>query len=277
MSGSQREGIPSDDKEREGRRNARLYLIGLAASLLGNSALTLVSGIWVKSLTGSSSAAGIVSVCIYLPSTFGPLAGVAVDRVRRRPLLVAVNLATAVVVLALLLVRSVSEVWLIYVVMLGYGISLVLIDPAESALFAAMLPTHIRQRANGIRLALQEGGRLVAPLLGAGLFVLLGGGAVAALDAASFVIAALMLTQMRLTEPRPTPQHQRWRAELVAGLSFIRQASLLRITMIAVAVAMLISGMEVAAQYSLVSALHRSPSFLGCSRPHSAPGRSSQV
>jgi len=39
------------------RRNGRLYLTGLAVSLIGNNAMTLAAGIWVKSLTGSSSEA----------------------------------------------------------------------------------------------------------------------------------------------------------------------------------------------------------------------------
>ena len=44
------------------RRNGRLYLIGLAASLVGNSAMTLVAGIWVKSLTGSSAQASGIRI-----------------------------------------------------------------------------------------------------------------------------------------------------------------------------------------------------------------------
>ncbi|HXB48353.1 MAG TPA: hypothetical protein VNW50_11380, partial [Streptosporangiaceae bacterium] len=36
------------------RRNGRLYLTGLAVSVVGNNAMSLAAGIWVKSLTGSS-------------------------------------------------------------------------------------------------------------------------------------------------------------------------------------------------------------------------------
>ena len=57
------------------RRNGRLYLIGLAASLVGNSAMTLVAGIWVKSLTGSSGQAGLVSALTYAPTLAAPVAG----------------------------------------------------------------------------------------------------------------------------------------------------------------------------------------------------------
>lgn len=46
------------------RRNGRLYLSGLAVSVVGDNALSLAAGIWVKSLTGSSSEAALVSVCV---------------------------------------------------------------------------------------------------------------------------------------------------------------------------------------------------------------------
>ncbi|HEX2131756.1 MAG TPA: MFS transporter [Actinophytocola sp.] len=245
------------------RRNARVYLLGLAASLIGSSAMTLVAGIWVKSLTGSSSAAALVAVCIYAPSLLSPAAGLLVDRVRRRRLLVVVNLASAAALLPLLLVDSAGRVWLIYAAMLAYGISLVLVDPAENALFAVMLPGDVRRRMNGLRLALQEGGKLVAPLLGAGLYVLLGGGAVAAVDAATFVLAAFAMTRLRFDEPKPRPARRHWRTELVAGLGHIRAVPVLRSTTLAAAVAMIVAGFATGAQYALVDALHRPPSFLG--------------
>src|SRR3954470_6377148 len=251
------------EQDREHRRNARIYLLALAASLVGDSAMSLVAGIWVKSLTGSSSAAAIVAVCIYAPSLLSPLAGMLADRVRRLRMLVVVNLLSAAAVLPLLLVHSADQVWLIYVVMLAYGSSLVLIDPAENALFAVMLPDHVRRRVNGVRLAMQEGGKLVAPLLGAGLFVVLGGGFVAALDAVTFVIAALVLLRLRFTEPAPVPVRRHWRAELVAGFAHIRAVPQLSAVTIAAALAMVVAGFATPAQYSLVDALHRSPGYLG--------------
>ncbi|MGH2916692.1 MAG: MFS transporter, partial [Solirubrobacteraceae bacterium] len=181
----------------DGGRNARLYLIGLAASLIGDSAMSLVAGIWVKSLTGSSSAAGLVSVCVYAPSLAAPLAGLVVDRVDRRRWLVAVNLASAGSVLILLGVGSGGDSWLIFVAMTLYGLELVLIDPAEGALLAQLLEESVRRRINGWRLGIQETGRLVAPLLGAGLFALVGGRAVAGLDSATFLVAAAAVALLR--------------------------------------------------------------------------------
>lgn len=109
-----------------------------------------------------------VSVCVYAPSLAAPLAGVVVDSVGRQRWLVGVNLASAGTILMLPAVQSAHAVWLIFVVMTVYGIEIILIDPAEDALFAEMLPRALRQRLSGWRLGIQETGRLVAPLLGAG-------------------------------------------------------------------------------------------------------------
>ena len=41
-------------------RDARVFLAGQAVTSFGDSALWLATGIWVKALTGSSGAAGLV-------------------------------------------------------------------------------------------------------------------------------------------------------------------------------------------------------------------------
>jgi MFS family permease len=248
----------------EDRRNARLYLTGLGCSVIGSMALSLVAGIWVKSLTGSSSQAGLVSACVYLPSLFGPLAGIAADRVARRRLLVRLSLVSAVADLPLLAVRSAAWTWIIFCVMTWYGTQLVLSGPAEDALFAQMLSQDLRQRVNGWRLGLQESGRLVAPLAGAGLFALAGGGAVALVDAATFVVAAVATARLRVPDEAP-PRAGRasWRADLLAGYTQIRRTPSLARMLGVGAVVMALSGVLVAAQYSLVQGVGEPPAFLG--------------
>jgi hypothetical protein len=52
-------------------------------------------GIWVKILTGSSSAAGLVFFAFTCGILLAPVTGLLADRMRRRPLLIASNLAAA--------------------------------------------------------------------------------------------------------------------------------------------------------------------------------------
>jgi len=93
-------------------RDARVYLIGQSFSLFGDTSMFLALGIWTKELTHSNAAAGLTFFFGVLASLFSPLAGMLVDRVRRRPTLVIVNFISAVGVLLLLTVHSSRGVWI---------------------------------------------------------------------------------------------------------------------------------------------------------------------
>lgn len=152
-------------------RNACIYLTGQVFSLFGDSCLWLAMGIWVKTLTHSNAAAGLTFFFFTAPSLFAPAASLVVDRLRRRPLLIAVNALTGGVVLLLLAVHGAGQVWLIYVVMALYGLSHSVLNSAQSALLTVMVPAELLPDANGGLRTAQETLRLVAPLAGAGLFV----------------------------------------------------------------------------------------------------------
>ncbi len=156
-------------------RNARLYLAGQTLSLLGDTALFLAAGAWVKQLTGSSAAAGMVFLVFVTPSLGAPAAGLLVDRVRRRPLLLATNSAAALAVLPLFLVHGRSQVWLIYLVIGLNGVANVILTSAQSALLTVLVPAALLPDANGALQTIREVLRLTAPLVGAGLFAVAGG------------------------------------------------------------------------------------------------------
>src|SRR5450756_215687 len=126
-----------------------------------------------------------------------------------------------------------------------------------------MLSRELRQELNGWSLGFQEAGRLVSPLFGAGLFALVGGGTVSVLDAITFLIAAVMLSRIRLREASPVPQPRRWRADLLAGFVHIRRTPELRRLLAAASAVMSFSAVLVAAQYSLVQGIGEPPGFLG--------------
>jgi MFS family permease len=111
------------------RRDMRLYVAGQTLSLFGDTALWLALAVWAKSLTGSSAAAGMVMFALAAPQLLAPLSGLLVDRVRRRPLLIAANLAIAAAVLPLLavLLSGSLPVVLAGKVLFGVGIPWVIV------------------------------------------------------------------------------------------------------------------------------------------------------
>ncbi|HEU5107514.1 MAG TPA: MFS transporter, partial [Micromonosporaceae bacterium] len=233
-------------------------------SLFGDTALLLAAGIWVKVLTGSNSAAGLVMFCLTLPSVFGPLFGMLADRVRRRPLMIATNGGMAAVTLLLLSVSDADDVWLIFAVITAQGIATSILNAAQMGLFFVMIPRDLLGAANSVQVAVQESMKLLAPVAGAGLFVWLGGGATALVDSLTFVVAVLALSMIRVDEPAPTPRTGRWRTEVLEGFRHIARVAPLRRVVLASGAVLLSTGLSQVAVFALVaSGLHRTPPFVG--------------
>ncbi len=244
-------------------RDARLYLAGQACSLLGDTALWLALALWARELSGSASAGGMVIFCIVAPQLASPLSGLLADRVRRRSLLLVVNPLTALAVLPLLAVHDRGDLWIIYAVSLAYGVSYTLLGAGQSALLATMLPDELLGAANTVLQTVREGLRLVAPLLGVGLFTLAGGRAVALLDAATFLVATGTLLALRFREPPPHPRAEPWRAAVSAGARHVRRTTVLRQLALGGAVSLLVIGFSETLLFAIPQGLHRPPSFAG--------------
>jgi MFS family permease len=245
-------------------RDFRLLFAGMVLSLFGDSALIIVMGIWVKTITGSNAAAGLAFLVLALAAPLAPVGGYLVDRVRRRPFLIAANLVSALAVLPLLAVGKTGPVWVIYAVGLGYGISGMVMSAAMNGLLKEIVPDALLADANGASQTVREGLRLVGPLVGAGLFTAFGGGAVAVLDTATFVVAAATLTRLKVREPRPEPPQLQFRAEVTAGARHLLHTEALRRVTISAAVAFLVIGFTETFIFAVVDeGLHRPPSFLG--------------
>jgi MFS family permease len=184
-------------------RNAGLFLTAVLVSGFGTSALWLVSGVWVKDLTGSDGLAALCMLAMWAPTLAGPVLGALADRVRRKPLLVGGSLLSAAVLPVLCAVDSAGRVWLVLTVLVVYGAAGVVHDAAESALVAGAVAPSLLGDFNGLRMAVTEGMKLVAPLAGAGLYGVWGGPGVAFLDATTFVLAAGLYAGLRVRESRP--------------------------------------------------------------------------
>ena len=245
-------------------RNTRLLLAGQACSLFGDRAMYIVLGVWVKSLTGSNAAAGSVFFVLAAPGLVAPAFGLAVDRLRKRPLMIATNVAVGLALLSLLLVHDRGDVWLVYAVTLVYGAAGYLFLSAQSAYLTRLLPAERLGDANAALETLSQGMRLGAPLVGAALFALVGGAAVAVVDAATFAVSAACLAAIDLREEPPAAPEHHLLAQLAGGAGHIARSRGLRRIVVTTAVAMVVVGfVETAIFAVLQSGLHRPPAFLG--------------
>jgi MFS family permease len=254
-------------------RDARVFLAGWAISSFGDSAMFLVLGIWAKDLTGSSSAAGLIFFVLVAPSLVSPLAGLVVDRLPRRPLLIAESLVMAAAVLLLLFVHDRGDLWLLYLVAAIYGFGGIVAYSARSAFLTVMLPRELLGDANAMLQSVREGLRLISPLVGAGLFAAVGGGAVAILDGATFLVVAGALALVRTPETKAEPEETHFLAEVTAGVRHVFRILPLRQIILSTGVCLLVVGFSETLIFAVIDeGLHRSPAFLGVLEPAQGVG-----
>jgi len=244
-------------------RSYRRLLIGQTLSAFGDHAMYLALAVWVKALTGSNAKAGLAILPFVLPSLVGPAIGVYVDRFPRRRVMVATDLAAAFALLPLFGVHDASDIWLIYLASFLLGIATVVYGAARAGLLVSMVPGDDLGDANGLLQSTDQAVRLLAPLVGASLFALFGGPAVAALDAVTFVISALFLLGVSAPSIERTEENDFW-TELRAGVRHIvHTTDVRRLTVATMFVTLAAGVMEVMIFALIDEGLHKAPEFLG--------------
>ncbi|MFF7165433.1 MFS transporter [Streptomyces sp. NPDC008086] len=244
-------------------RNAAFYLAGVVVSGFGTSALWLVSGVWVKDLTGSDGLAALCMLAMWAPTLAGPVLGTLADRTRRKPLLIGANLLLAALLLTLFTVESPDGLWLLFAVLFVYGAAGVVHDAAESALVAAAVPAPLLGDFNGLRITASEGMKLLAPPAGAGVYAAYGGASVALLDAVTFVVATGLYACLRVRESRPEPVKGGRRAQTAEGARFLWTHPRLRPLALAGGSTMLCAGLNGAMLYAVIEGLGHAPAYAG--------------
>lgn len=204
----------------------------------GNSALFLTAAIWVKQLTGSDAAAGLVFVALGLPAFLAPLIGQLADRFKRKPLLIINNFCSAAVVLVLLAVQTADRLWLVYLVIFIYATSNYVTSAAQSGLLRDMLTDRLLAPANGLLSSINQGLRIISPLIGAGMLALWGMHAVVLLTSICFVMTALILMAIKVHESNPgTNTDENFWQSTTAGLRFLAHHQLLAPAMLTLSIA----------------------------------------
>ncbi|NLE97495.1 MAG: MFS transporter, partial [Propionibacterium sp.] len=212
----------------------RLTLAWIPANL-ADSALYLMAAVWVKELTGSDGAAALVFVMLGLPALAAPFMGQIADRMSRRRLLVIAHVGITAVVASLFLVQSPSMVWLIYAVIVAYGAMGYLNASAQAGLIRDILPDEHLASGNGLLSAIDQSLRLIAPLLGTGLYALAGPYVVVGLTVACFAMTAAVFASLRAEESEPEKAESRggFAAEISAGVRHLSRTPLLgRLTLL---------------------------------------------
>lgn len=235
-------------------RNFALLWVGQLVSLAGDHTFGVALAFYVLQLTGSVLQTGLIFIIETLPAIFlGSLAGVFVDRWNRRWTMIISNMLQAGVLLLLLLVRSPSLIWLVYLVTLIQALVSLFFAPAVRAFTPMLVEEKQLLTANSLESFNDSVTRLVGPPLGGALLAFSGLTSVVIIDAGSFLFAACTLillvapvrqvvskTEDKDTRVVPVEKHV-WR-EWLNGLRLVRESPILTAIFVVFGVSLLGQG-----------------------------------
>ncbi len=194
------------------RRNARFRRLwyGQIVSQLGDWFDTVALFTLITTLTGSGEALGLLLVAEFLPPTLvSPFAGIIIDRLPRKLVLVLSDLGRALLVLLFLLAQSPGDVWLVYAVLILKVSLVACFEPARSALLPNIVTPEELVAANGLSSATWSAMLAFGAALGGLVVGTLGVQAAFVLDALTFLLSAWLIAGIPVQEThytRPDPQ-----------------------------------------------------------------------
>lgn len=203
-------------------RNVRFYRLwaGQGVSFVGDAISMVALVVLVVEIAGSASAVGGVLVARLLPTLASPFAGVLADRLDRRVILVASDLARAVLVIGLVFTRDLAT---IYVLVFLMGLARTFFNPTIRAAFPGVVGEGDLTRANALIGTTFSVSETVGPALGGLLVAFVGVEAAFVLDAATYLVSAALLSRIHL--PRPQGESGAgFGRELRAGIGYLAGA-----------------------------------------------------
>lgn len=185
-----------------GNRNFRLLWLAQIISELGDWLYSIAIYSLLLQLTGSAKAVALAVVLQELPQVLAaPAAGVLNDRLSRKKIMIAADLARAGIVLLMMAVLARQQVGFVYVLLLLETMMWAFFEPARNS----VIPNITRGRdllvANAISSTTWSVTLAVGSAVGGAVAVAFGSNIVFLVNAASFLLSAALVRAMRFEEP----------------------------------------------------------------------------
>ena len=224
-------------------RDFRLLLFGQAASTLGDRLVFVALALYVTDI-GSPSDVGIVLAAHALPLVgFILIGGVWADRLPRHRVMVATDLIRFALhaLLAALIFTGSVEIWAIAVIEAAFGTAEAFFRPAYTGLVPQTVPEAEIQPAKAAFGTVEMSTEFAGPALATVLVLGVGPGYAFAIDAATFLVSAAFLLQLRPRERGAVSARTTVWGELRDGWSEVRSRDWIWVIVLVFSLALLTS------------------------------------
>ena len=203
--------------------NYRLYFTGQSISMAGTWMQMTAQSWLVLTLTHSSTDLGLTVALQALPVLLlGPYGGVIADRVDKRRLMIALQIAMGfqALMLGLLVVFGSARFWEICLLAVVLGLNNAFENSARQAFVREMVGKDELRNAITLNSVTVNAARAVGPAIGGVLIATVGIGVCFLLNAASFAAVVTSLLIMDRSALRPSPPSGRASGQLREGLRY---------------------------------------------------------
>lgn len=199
------------------------YFSAVAVGALGTALSAVALPVLVITVLGADAfEVGIVNAAQFVPyALLGLFAGVFVDRWRRQRVLVWASLgrALSLVLVPMFWFVGLLHLWLLVVLLLLFGAFSVFGFAATQSLLPQIVARRALRTANARLDQADAVGQTVGPALGGAIVAWIGAPLAIAVDAVTYVVDALLISTMRLTESvQRTSVKRSVRREMAEGL-----------------------------------------------------------
>jgi MFS family permease len=220
--------------------NFRRYYAGQSLSLIGTWMQMAAQSWLVLTLTHSAPTLGLIIALQTLPVLLlGPYGGVVADRVDKRRLMVALQIAMGLqaLVLGLLTVTGEVRLWQIGALAALLGLNNAFENPARQAFMLEMVGPERLRNAVSLNSVIVNVARSIGPAVAGLLIATVGEGPCFLVNAASFVAVVTSLMLLDRDALSPSPPSGREPGQLRAGLRYVRATPELAIPLLMMALA----------------------------------------
>lgn len=202
-------------------RNFGLLFSGQAVSQIGDS-MNKVALLWfVYELTGSAFKMTVIGLLQTIPPlVFGPLIGVYLDRMKKKPVMIWVDFIRTGLVMLIPLLYAMEALTLerLYVLVFATSIVSTVFGPALASAVPFLVPRARLTAANALIQSTTNVGLLIGPTVSGVGIAMIGAHNVLYLDAATFLVSALCLLPIRVDETTQLHARAGDRASIVQDL-----------------------------------------------------------
>ena len=219
-------------------RNYRLFFLGQIVSISGTWMQGIAQAWLVLQMTGSGTVLGLTTGLQFLPLLlFGPWAGVVVDRVDKRRVLLFTQstAATLALLLGAITALGVVQLWMVLALAFAFGCVVAIDNPARQSFLLEMVGPEDLPNAVTLNSVVINAARAIGPAVGGLVIAAVGVAACFFVNGVSYVAVLGALAAMRPEELHLGKRAVRGPKQLREGLAYVWRTPALRVPLLVMA------------------------------------------